>query len=313
MLLVLGFLALRTRAAEQVVTDGISAIVNESIITYQDVEQIAGQPISLLIRQFRSQPEVLQRRITDARAEATDLLVERQLILHEFKNAGYNFPEAVIEDTVQERIKAKYHDRVTMMQTLKEEGITYETYRQRVRDEIIVDAMRRKNLSQDILISPQKIRDYYENNKTNYAVGEQVKLRMIVLNKTPATAAGTKELAQEILRKLDEGASFREMAKIYSDGAPRTVEGDWGWAERSVLRKELADVAFSLDKGHRSGVIDLPDSCWIMLVEDRRAARVKPLSEVRDEIERILRQTEGERLRKKWIERLKEKSFVRYF
>jgi hypothetical protein len=40
---------------------------------------------------------------------------------------------------------------------------------------------------------------------------------------------------------------------------------------------------------------------------------VRPLSEVRDEIERVLRQTENERLRKKWMARLKDKSFVRYF
>jgi hypothetical protein len=50
-----------------------------------------------------------------------------------------------------------------------------------------------------------------------------------------------------------------------------------------------------------------------MLVEDRRPAHTKPLAEVREEIERNLIAQENERLQKKWIDRLKAKSFVRYF
>ena len=36
------------------------------------------------------------------------------------------------------------------------------------------------------------------------------------------------------------------MAGVYSQGAQRSQGGDWGWVERSVLRKELAETAFSL-------------------------------------------------------------------
>jgi len=299
--------------AEQIVSDGIAVIVNEAIITYQDVEQLAGNPISLLVSQYRNQPEALRERIMETRSDATEQLIERQLILADFKTSGFNFPESIIEDTIQDRIKQQYRDRVTMMQSLQAQGMTYEGYRQRTREQIIIEAMRRKNLNPDILISPQRILNYYESQKTNYMVGDQAKLRMIVLNKKPDDKGGAKQLAEEIIRKLDEGAKFNEMAKIYSEGARGTTEGDFGWAERSVLRKELSDVAFGLKPGQRSGVVDLNDSCWIILVEEKRDAHVRALSEVRDEIERTLRQGESERLRKKWITRLKDKSFVRYF
>lgn len=303
----------RFASAEQLQTDGIAALVNDAIVTYQDVEQLAGNAIELLIAQYRNQPEILRQRIADTRAEATEQLIERQLILSEYKAQGYNIPESIIEDTIQERIKADFRDRVTMMQTLKQQGITYETYRKRVREEIIIKAMRVRNLNSDnIIISPQRILAAYEQNQTNYAVGEQAKLRMIMLSKKDDKGTA-KQLAEEILRKLNEGASFREMAKLYSEGNRAAAEGDWGWAERSTLRKELADVAFSLKPGERSGVIELNDSVWIILVEDKRTAHTRPLAEVRDEIERTLKQNEAERLRKKWIARLKDKSFVRYF
>ncbi len=295
--------------AEQMVSDGIAVIVGESIITLQDVDTMSGQAIDLLIRQFRTQPEELRQRIAETRADATEQLIERQLILQEYTTAGYNFPESVIEDTIQDRLKQRYRDRVTLVQTLKEQNVTYETYRTRTREEIIIEAMRRKNLNPDILISPQKILGHYEQHRTNYNVGEQIRLRRIVVNKPQTDTGGTKQMAAEILRKLSEGADFKEMAKIYSD--LRDAEPQWELV--SALNRDVAEAVKNLKPGQRTGVVDLKESCLIVQVEDRRAAHVRPLSEVQDEIERTLRQVESERLRKKWIARLKNKAFVRYY
>jgi parvulin-like peptidyl-prolyl isomerase len=136
---------------------------------------------------------------------------------------------------------------------------------------------------------------------------------MIVLNKPPGDAGTAKQLAEEIHRKISEGASFAEMAKIHSDGPQRSSGGETDWTQRDTLRKELADVAFSLKPGEKSGVIELPDSCWLMQVEDKRVSHVKPLSEVSEEIERTLRLNEARRQDRKWMKRLREKAFVRFF
>ena len=294
--------------------NGVAVIVNDTVITYQDVEMFIGPMKERLAQQFDRQPQVFRQRLGELRADGTDQLVERQLVLHDFKTAGYNMPESVIDDTIKDRIKARYGDRATLAKTLKEEGVTFETYRQRTREEIIVEQMRYFHVSKEVLISPQKIADFYDSYKTNYAVADQVKLRKIVLNKPQGGDAGaTKQLAQEILNKINEGASFEEMARIHSDGLDRATGGDMGWADRALLRKELADAAFVLEKGQRSGVVELSDSCYLLMAEDKRTSYVKPLAEVRDDIEKNLLAKERERLQKKWIDRLRTKSFVRYF
>jgi peptidyl-prolyl cis-trans isomerase SurA len=300
-------------SAQKVVSDGVAVIVNDSIITYYDVQRHIQDMIDLLITQYARQPEVMRQKIDEVRQEGTEQLVERKLVLHEYKTAGYNYPEAIIEDTIQERVKQKWRDRATLLQGLHAQGITYEAWKQQQREEILVIAMQQLKVPRDVLISPQRILDYYETNKTNYAVGEQVHLRMIVLNKPPSDSGAARQLAEEILRKIKEGAQFSEMAKIHSDGPQRNNGGDAGWSERETLRKELADAAFALKTGETSGVIDLPDSVWLLKVEEKRAARVRPLSEVRDEIERTLRINEASRVQRKWLSRLKEKAFVRYF
>jgi hypothetical protein len=57
----------------------------------------------------------------------------------------------------------------------------------------------------------------------------------------------------------------------------------------------------------------LPQEFYLMYVDEKQAARTRTLSEVRDEIEKDLLLQERARLQKKWIDRLRAKSFVRYF
>ena len=113
--------------------------------------------------------------------------------------------------------------------------------------------------------------------------------------------------------EIKGGATFQEMATVNSEGSQRSQGGDWGWVERSVLRKELADAAFALKPGQVSDVIETPDSCYLMLVEEVRPAHVKPLNEARLEIEVTLRTQAQKQLEQQWIAKLKSKTFLRLF
>ena len=124
---------------------------------------------------------------------------------------------------------------------------------------------------------------------------------------------GAKKLLEETRGSIQEGASFAEMASVYSEGSQRGEGGSWGWVQRGVLRDDLADVAFKLKAGEMSEVIVTPTACYLMLVEEVKSQHVRPLPEVRDEIERVLLGEERTRLQKKYVEKLRAQSFVRYF
>lgn len=292
--------------------NGIAVIVNEAIITRQEVFDYIGPAAKTLYSTIRDNA-ALEQRLNRLKEAGTEDLVKRQLILHDYKTAGYNYPETIIEDRIEERIKTQYRDRAQLMQDLHARLTTYENFRKQQREEILIVAMRQAKLPQDFLISPQKILNFYHDHQTNYLVGEEVRVRMIVLNKPATDNGGARERAEEILRKIGEGASFADMARSYSESAQAKDGGDSGWHQRDGLRRELSEAAFALQAGQRSGVIDLPDSVWLLQVDERRVARTRPLSEVRDQIERELRIRESERQEEKWVKRLKEKSFVRYY
>ena len=292
------------------VVDGIAAIVNEAIITHDDVLNDVARAWDLLERTYSRQPEILNQKKAETYKQSLEELVQRKLILHEFKTAGYILPESVIEDNINDRIREQFGDRVKLTKSLQAQGITYETYRQQIRELFIVDAMRRKNINSGIIISPYKIEHYYEIHQDEFKMEDQVKLRMIFLDKSKHEAGD--KLAKEINTKLDEGISFAEMATVYSDESQASHGGDRGWVERKKLRPELDAVAFSLKAGQRSGVIEQPEGYYLILVEEIHAAHIKPLDDVRGDIERNLTVMENARLRDKWISRLRAKSFVRY-
>jgi peptidyl-prolyl cis-trans isomerase SurA len=307
-------LAVTSAPANSRVVNGISAIVNDSIITYQEVDRAIESPASAIRRTFPNDPQRVEQEIQKIMSEQIDEFIERQLILHEYKTAGYQLPESVFQDEIKATIRQKFHDRPTMIKTLQARGITEQQFVQIERERIMIAVLQQQNLSSSkILISPQKIESYYTENAHQFKLGDQVKLRMIVLNQLPGTPGAARKIADEILGKINDGASFAEMATIYSEGADRARGGDRGWIDENALRPELSEVAFSLKPGEHSQVIEFPEVCFLLFVEDKRSARVRPLDEVRDEIEDTLKAQERARLHRKWIGRLRNKSFIQLF
>jgi parvulin-like peptidyl-prolyl isomerase len=294
--------------------DGIKAVVNSGVVTFGEVEEFAAPAAQALRREYAGEPAMFQQKIGAALNDGLEQLVERQLILHDFDTEGYRLPDTVVDELVQERIRERFGDRITLMKTLQAQGETYETFRREVRDQYIISALRAKNISPDkVIISPHKIETFYLVHQDDFKVEDEIKLRMIVLNKTSGDDTNTANLAGEILAKIKEGATFQEMASVYSQGSQRSQGGDWGWVERSVLRKELADTAFTLKPGQVSGVIETPEACYLMLVEQTRPAHVKSLSEVHEDVEVTLRAQEQKKLELQWIEKLKKNAFIRLF
>jgi len=293
--------------------NGIVAIVNGTVTTEKEARQFIEPAIIALERLRLTQREYTERAM-EIYKDGLSQLVERQLTLDDFKAAGYSFPESIIEDFVQDRIRERYGDRVKLIKTLEAQNMTYEQFRTDIRDQFIVEQMNLKNVASAVIISPFKIETYYKEHPEEFKLPDQIHLRMIERRKPDGSdPEAVRRMAREIKAKLDAGDKFPLLAELYSEGSQKRDGGDLGWVERSVLRKEFAEAATTLKPGQHSGVIETPEACFLLFVEGVKAAQLKPLTEVRDEIEKTLLNQERARLQKKYVERLKKKAFVRYF
>lgn len=291
--------------------DGVKAIVNDKVITYQEVNDFTAPAVDVLRREYNDQPGLFEEKYNNTLADGLETLIENQLILNEFETKYNPLPDSTVDQLVQERIKDRYGDRITCIKTLQAEGITFEKFRQQVRDQFIISELRYKNQSEDkIIISPYKIENYYLLHQDDFKVGDQVKLQMIVLNKDSSDDKAARKKADEILADIKKGSSFEQLAALYSQD-PQQKGSDW--IECSVLRKELADAVTTLKPGQMSDIIETPDNCYILQVEDKKPAHVKPLSDVRTTIEGTLKAQEQKEAGDRWVASLKKKAFIRFF
>lgn len=311
---VVGLLSRAGSFAATELANGVRAVVKDSVITERQVRMTALAAIEQARRVYRGNAAELQRVVAAASEDAVQQLVERQLVVQDFKASGFSLPERMIEDSIRDRIREDYGDRVTFIKTIQAEGKTLEKIRQETRERIMVGALQQKNVGSALIISPHKIETYYKQNADKYRHDDSVKLRMIVLDsRADATMEGRRKIAEEIHALARAGTNFADLARQHSTGSQRREGGDWGWVEQSVLREELRAAAFSLPTNQVSEVIETPDACYLLLVEDKRSADVRPLSEVRAEIERNLLIEERRRLQQRYVEKLKAKTYWRTF
>ena len=315
LLLTVGFIIPQIWAADPEVIDGVAAVVNGDVITFSQVQEVSGPRERTLREQYTGQ-ELIDK-IKEARLAALNDLVDRQLIVQEFKKKQYNMPEYVVDDQIQNIIKDDFAgDRQAFLRTLNAQGYTMGRFREMQKDEVIVGAMRQNNVKGNFTATPQEIQAYYEANKQEFATPEQLKLRMIVLNADPLDANSgdsTKKMAEEIRDKVKGGADFATMAKTYSMDGTAESGGDWGLVDRKTLNQQLTDVAFALSPGQTSQVVQIGDSFYLLYCETKKESGVIPLTEVRDGIEKKLEQVQRQKATQRWIDSLREKAYIKIY
>lgn len=295
--------------AEEQVLDGIAAVVNGDVITFSQVRELVGPREKALHDQYKGQ-ELIEK-IKETRLAAVKDLIDRQLIIQEFKKNKFSIPDYVIDDHIQTLIREEFGgDRNAFVRTLEAQGYTLAKFKQMETDKIIVQAMRSKQVKTDVMISPQEIENYYHKSAAEFSSPDQVKLRMIVLKKSNDSS---RQMAEEIRQRVTAGASFESLAQLYSEDGTKDSGGDWGWIDRNTLNENLTKVAFSLKPGAISRVIELGGNLYLLYAEAKKEAVTKPLGTVHDDIEKKLLQTERQRLQEKWIAGLREKAYIKMF
>ena len=292
--------------------NGIQAIVGDAVITFQQVRQFAAAGEEFLVRNYANKPEFRQKQM-ELINDSLKALVRRQLILQDFNASGFKLPESIIDEIVQDKIKQQYTDRLQFNKYLQRRGITFDTFRKETRDQLVESEMTRKYVP-DPIISPHKVELYYQEHLSDFKVGDQVKLRMIKRDQPAGETPGSaRRMLQEILTLLKDGAAFGQLAEVYSDGSLRSQGGLTGWQDISAINKPLADAVLKMNPGAYSEIIETPEACYLVLLEDKKAAHNQPLNEVREGIEGRLKRIERQRVDDKWIRRLQTKTWVRYF
>jgi parvulin-like peptidyl-prolyl isomerase len=290
--------------------DGVAAYVNAHVITVSDV-----------LKTSRALQEQLSRggedsaTLNKAYLAALDEVVARKLIVDDYENQKeIKIPDAMIEERVEGVISDMFNgDRSDLLSALSRDGMSEESWRTQIREQIVVSAMRNLRVDSKVDVSPLAVRKLYEEKRESYATQPKVKLRMIVIAKGDGEAKQAIQQAKvdELLQALKDGGDFAELARSVSEDSRAADGGARGWMERDMLREDLAKVAFTVGVGQVSDAIDIGKQFCILKVEDRVDAEIVPFDDVQPNIERELRQSQSRDLYDVWITRLRDDAYVK--
>lgn len=302
---------LASAALAQDVLNGIAAVVNDEVITFSQVRELVGSKEQAARQSLRG--EELVEKVKEIRLQAINDLIDRQLILQEFKKQKFQIPDYFINDRVSTIIREEFGgDRQAFVRTIEAQGYTLDRFKDLERDKVIVQEMTRSAVKQNIIVPEGKVTEFYKQHLDEYSTDEEMKLRMIAIKKGDNTS-GQRRLCEEIRSKIADGAEFGEMAHMYSDHNTQEQYGDWGWINKKTLNENLTKAAFSLKPGEVSRVLDIGDTYYILWSEAKKPGTQRPFKDVRDEIEKRLIQAERQKLREDWLQKLRKKAFIKMY
>jgi len=173
---------------------------------------------------------------------------------------------------------------------------------EQLRADLAVDQLVSRVILADLRVNDQEIEGYYRAHPGEFTAPEAVRMRIILVE--------TEEEAKRILAELQVGKDFASLArKVSKDQASAGTGGEMGWIRKGQLVPELEKVAFSLKEGE-VGMARIRAGSAVIQVEEKRAARLQPFAEVRDQArQKALRQKSQETL-KRWVTKLREASVI---
>ncbi len=295
--------------AQSEIVDGVAAIVNDDVITISEVRTVVA-PREQALRQMLSGQELIDK-VKEARLATLKDLIDRKLVIQEFKKKEFNLPPFHVENQIDTIVRERFGgDRKKFLQELSNQGVSLAEFRENERERMVVLAMQQARSRNMPLISPRAIEDFYNNNKPLFTSDPKVKLRLIAINNTDASS---KEYVDQVRQKLVEGAEFDKIAQLYSEDPSRDLGGDWGWIETDTLNETLTKIVFELPVKKVSKVYEQNGVFYIFYIEDKEFAVTQPLSEVREMIKKRLEEGERQKMYETWINSLREKAYIKMF
>lgn len=146
-------------------------------------------------------------------------------------------------------------------------------------DEAIRQVLLQRYLTENL--TDEKVKEQYQNLVDEFEPQPEIRARHILVK--------TKEEAEAIIKELEGGADFAEMAKKKSTGPSAPQGGDLGYFTADQMVPEFADAAFALKKGEFTKEPVKTQFGWhVIKVEDKRQKQPPAFEDVKAQVRQIL-------------------------
>lgn len=303
-------LIVRPICAEAELINKVVAVVNDEVITQQDVSQL----LAVLYAQYANmyKKDELVRKMEELKKTILKQMIEDKLILSRAKELNINVTEEEVNNKL-EYVKSGLPSEKDFYELLETQGITIRDLKDRYRDQIMVKKIVDLEVKSRVVVLPSEVTEYYEKHRLEFKQGGKYKYKVshiMIKAEDEVSFDLAKVEMQDIYNKLKEGQDFSELAKRYSQGPNKDQGGDMGYIEQGEMLEELDNAIFTLKPGEFSEPIRSQMGYHIFKVEDIKDSDYFNLADVQNNIKNMLFQ---ERLKKRldeWLAELSSKAYI---
>jgi peptidyl-prolyl cis-trans isomerase SurA len=260
-----------THAAEVKKVDRIIAVVDQSVITEQEllekvrsVKRQMSQKGAELPDEAVLQKQVLERLIIDS------------LQLQFAAQTGVKVDDGQLDKTIERIAEQNKLGIVEFKKALENDGISYYKFREDVRNEITIARLKEREIDNRVTISEGEIDNYLTTQEGRAGEQDDYAISQILIrtpeDATPDDLQKASEKTKGILKALSEGMSFAKASATYSD-APNALEGgDLGWKNAKQIPPLFLEQLKSMNVGDISAPMRSPGGIHILKLNEKRSA-----------------------------------------
>ncbi len=270
-------------------TDQTVAITvnGEDITKGQIAEEVAR-----LSRQLggRTSPEQMGQMQGALNQQAGDNLISRILLQQKITEDGVTVSREEIDARMVE-VKASFGSEADLTNRLAMMGMTVDMLEKEMETGLAVEKLIAQYAPTEEG-TDSEARAYYDGNSAQFQQPERVKASHILLKfeatDTDAMKTVAREEAEGLVAQLGQGANFAELAGEHSACPSSQNGGDLGFFQRGQMVKPFEDVAFALEVGKTSGIVETQFGYHIIKVTDREDGRTVSFDEAKGNIKTML-------------------------
>jgi peptidyl-prolyl cis-trans isomerase SurA len=264
-----GFLPPASSSAH--VIDSIAVVVNDDVITKNEIASRVRTIEGRMKAGNAPMPEAadLQRQVVEA------MIVERaQMQLA--KEMGVKVDDQQLDRAIARIAEQQKMSLQDMRNQMEKEGMPYATFREEIRNEIIMQRLREHEVDNKIQVSDAEVDTYMAAEKAAAADQVEINISQILVripeNASPEQIAARKARADEVARQLRTGADFAKIAATYSDSPDALKGGEIGWRDPNRLPPMFAEQLVKLAPGQITPVLRSNTGFHLLKLVGKRSA-----------------------------------------
>lgn len=290
--------------------DKIVAVVNSDIIMMSEVRKRSN-----LLRQVDQKARTLpQQGLMKAALE--ELLLER-LQVQQAKERGIVVDDVTLNRAIERVAQKNRMGLGQFRQALAQEGINYNDYREQVRNKMISEALRKRQVDRRIRVSDQEVEDLIVSQSGKLNRGVRYNLQHILISAPAGTSVASvnvaKKKAERLRKSILSGQEFTVIAKANSDSNAANNGGKLGWQAAEKLPVSFGRALSLLEVGGVSEVVRDPKGFHILKLLDRQGGQQNQSEDrLKIKAEEFLGNRKLEEEYMVWLQRLKDEAYIEY-